>query len=140
MLDLNFSIATIATFVGILDQITKTIFNTYGKKDWDKFIPICSLIFGLILGISGYFIPNVEMGSNIVEAIFIGLSAGAASTGIHQIYHQQTKDDSKDEPKPEASIAEETPTEETTETQESIVIEEETIVNESTTEEENKEE
>ena len=124
MLDLNFSIATIATFVGILDQITKTILNTYGKKDWDKFIPICSLVFGLILGISGYFIPNVEMGNNIIEAIFIGLSAGAASTGIHQIYHQQVKDD--------------TPTPQTNEetNNDATVIEEETIVNESSNDEE----
>jgi uncharacterized YccA/Bax inhibitor family protein len=119
-MDLNFSIATIATFVGILDQITKTMFKTYGKKEWDKFIPIFSIAYGLILGISGYFIPNVDMGNNIIEAIFVGLSAGAASTGIHQIYHQQIKDDTT-EPS----------------TTETTTVEEEIIVND--TEEENKE-
>lgn len=119
-MDLNFSIATIATFVGILDQITKTMFNTYGKKEWDKFIPIFSIAYGLILGISGYFIPNVDMGNNIIEAIFVGLSAGAASTGIHQIYHQQIKDDTTE-----------------SSTTETTTVEEEIIVND--TEEENKE-
>lgn len=130
-MDLNFSIATIATFVGILDQITKNLFKLYGKKEWDKYIPICSLVFGLALGISGYFIPNVAMGNNIIEAIFIGLSAGAASTGIHQIYHQQIKDESEQEDKKEET--EDTPCDDETTT-----IEEEIIINEP--EEENKEE
>lgn len=90
---LEFSIATISTFVGLLNQITKYISKTYANKDISKYIPIFSLVYGLILGVSGYFIPNVAMGNNIIEAIFVGLSAGAASTGIHQIYKQHTKDD-----------------------------------------------
>ncbi len=94
---LEFSIATISTFVGLLNQITKFISKTYIKKDISKYIPICSLVYGTVLGIIGYLIPNVTMGNNIVEAIFVGLSAGAASTGIHQIYKQQTKDDSTDQ-------------------------------------------
>jgi hypothetical protein len=88
---LEFSIATISVFVSTLNELTKYITKTYIKKDISRYIPLFSLLYGLILGISGFFIPNVEMGSNIVEAIFIGLSAGAASTGIHQIYKQQTK-------------------------------------------------
>ena len=93
---LEFSIATISTFVGLLNQITKYIAKTYAKRDISKYIPIFSLVYGLILGISGYFIPNVTMGNNIIEAIFIGISAGAASTGIHQIYKQHTKNDETD--------------------------------------------
>ena len=88
---LEFSIATIGAFVATLNELTKYITKTYIKKDISRYIPLFSLLYGLILGISGFFIPNVEMGSNIVEAIFIGLSAGAASTGIHQVYKQQTK-------------------------------------------------
>jgi hypothetical protein len=88
---LEFSIATISVFVSTLNELTKYITKTYIKKDISRYIPLFSLLYGLILGISGFFIPNVEMGSNIVEAIFIGLSAGAASTCIHQIYKQQTK-------------------------------------------------
>jgi hypothetical protein len=88
---LEFSIATISVFVSTLNELTKYITKTYIKKDISRYIPLFSLLYGLILGISGFFIPNVEMGSNIVEAIFIGLSDGAASTGIHQVYKQQTK-------------------------------------------------
>ena len=88
---LEFSIATIGAFVATLNELTKYITKTYIKKDISRYIPLFSLLYGLILGISGFFIPSVEMGSNIVEAIFIGLSAGAASTGIHQVYKQQTK-------------------------------------------------
>lgn len=88
---LEFSIATISVFVATLNELTKYITKTYIKKDISRYIPLFSLLYGLILGISGFFIPSVEMGSNIVEAIFIGLSAGAASTGIHQVYKQQTK-------------------------------------------------
>lgn len=90
---LEFSIATIGAFVATLNELTKYITKTYIKKDISRYIPLFSLLYGLILGISGFFIPSVEMGSNIVEAIFIGLSAGAASTGIHQVYKQQTKTD-----------------------------------------------
>lgn len=90
---LEFSIATISAFVATLNELTKYITKTYIKKDISRYIPLFSLLYGLILGISGFFIPSVEMGSNIVEAIFIGLSAGAASTGIHQVYKQQTKTD-----------------------------------------------
>lgn len=90
---LEFSIATISVFVTTLNELTKYITKTYIKKDISRYIPLFSLLYGLILGISGFLIPSVEMGSNIVEAIFIGLSAGAASTGIHQVYKQQTKTD-----------------------------------------------
>ena len=48
--------------------------------------------FGLILGIAGYYTPNVDMGRNLIEAIFIGLSAGAAATGINQVGKQLDKD------------------------------------------------
>lgn len=131
MLNLEFSIASIATFVGILDQITKTIFKTCDKKNLDKFIPVCSIVYGLALGIAGYFIPSVEMGNNIIEAIFIGLSAGAASTGVHQIYHQQVKPDEEKQ----------TTTTDDTNVDNVTTVEETVIVNESneTNEEENNE-
>lgn len=87
---LEFSIATISVFVGLLNETVKSIAKNSFNKDINKYIPICSLIFGLMLGIAGYFMPNVEMGNNIIEAIFIGLSAGSAATGIHQIGKQMS--------------------------------------------------
>ena len=44
-----------------------------------------------MLCIIGYLIPEVQMGSNIVEAIFIGIASGAAATGVHQVGKQMTK-------------------------------------------------
>lgn len=87
---LEFSIITISAFVGAGNECIKLIANSL-KKDWNKYIPICSLVLGVILGIAGYFIPSVPMGSNIIEAIFIGLAAGASATGVHQVGKQLTK-------------------------------------------------
>ena len=90
---LQFSILTIGTFVTMLDSISIFIGKVYFKKDIKKIIPILSLVFGLVLGIAGYYTPNVDMGSNLIEAIFIGLSAGSAATGINQVGKQLYKDD-----------------------------------------------
>jgi len=87
---LEFSIITISAFVGVGNECIKLIANSL-RKDWNKYIPICSLVLGVILGISGYFIPSVPMGNNIIEAIFIGLAAGASATGVHQVGKQLTK-------------------------------------------------
>ena len=87
---LEFSIITISVFVGAGNECIKLIANSL-RKDWNKYIPICSLVIGIILGVSGYFIPSVPMGNNIIEAIFIGLAAGASATGVHQVGKQLTK-------------------------------------------------
>ena len=41
-------------------------------------------------------IYNVDMGNNLIEAIFIGLSAGAAATGVNQVGRQLTKNEQYD--------------------------------------------
>ena len=96
---LEFSIITITSFVSILDSCTILIEknlckqNDPTKKDFKRFIPIFSLVYGVILGLLGYFMPDVDMGKNVVEAIFVGLSAGAAATGVNQVGKQLGKDD-----------------------------------------------
>lgn len=87
---LQFSIATISVFVGLLNQTVKYISETCFHFDIKKYIPLFSIGFGILLGIIGYFTPSIEMGNNIVEAFFIGLASGAAATGIHQIGKQLT--------------------------------------------------
>jgi hypothetical protein len=91
---LEFSILTIGSFVTLLDSITIYIGQTCFKKNIRRIIPIFSLVYGLTLGIAGYFTPNVAMGANIIEAIFIGLSAGAAATGVNQVGKQLGKSES----------------------------------------------
>ena len=86
MLD-NFSILTISPFVGILNEATKSIAKCF-KKDINRYIPIFSLVYGVILGIVGYYIPGLDFGDNLVEAIFAGLVGGGAATGVHQTFHQ----------------------------------------------------
>jgi formate-dependent nitrite reductase membrane component NrfD len=88
---LEFSIITISSFVTVLNEFVKTFSNIVFKKDISRIIPILSVIFGIALGIAGYYIPNVEMGNNIIEAIFIGISAGSAATGVNQISKQLNK-------------------------------------------------
>jgi hypothetical protein len=90
---LELSIVSISSFVTFLDTVTIVIGRQCFKKDINRFIPIFSLIYGLGLGIAGYYTPNIDMGSNLIEAIFIGLSAGAAATGINQVGKQLSKDD-----------------------------------------------
>lgn len=85
------TIVTIGAFVAALNQATKYIATNFIKRDISKFIPICSVIYGLVLGIIGFYLPNANMGNNLVEAILIGISAGSASTGCHQIVKQLTK-------------------------------------------------
>ena len=87
---LEFSIVSVSAFVAILDETVKMIAKAL-DKNVDKYIPIFSLVFGVILGIVGYLLPGLEFGNNIVEAIIIGLSAGGASTGCHQVYKQFTR-------------------------------------------------
>ncbi len=105
---MEFSIVTISAFVGVLNEVVKKIASIF-NKDINKFIPLFSICFGIILGICGYFIPNVKMGNNIIEAIFIGISSGAAATGCHQVYKQlkpeelpeeafETEEESKENP------------------------------------------
>ena len=93
---LQFSILTIGTFVTMLDSISILICKICFNKDIKKIVPILSLIFGLGLGIAGYYTPNVDMGNNLLEAIFIGLSAGAAATGVNQVGRQLTKNEQYD--------------------------------------------
>ena len=93
---LQFSIITISTFVGILNEALKIIASSVFKKDITKYIPLFSVIFGIGLGVAGYYTTNVDMGNNLIE-IFIGLAAGCASTGIHQIGKQLTKKEDNDQ-------------------------------------------
>ena len=102
---MQFSIITITSFVTILDNLVIYFAKVIGNFDIKKYIPIISICFGVILGIIGYYTPDIEMGNNIVEAVFIGLSAGASATGIDQIGKQLNKDtllvDDQSDPDPD---------------------------------------
>lgn len=88
---LEFSIVSISAFVSVLNELTKTIANNCFGKSVNRYIPIFSLVYGVALAICGYCIPDTYFGNNLVEAVFIGLSAGGAAVGIHQTFHQLSK-------------------------------------------------
>lgn len=90
---LEFSIISISTFVTILNEVVKYLANTVFKKDVSRYIPMFSILFGIVLGVVGFYMPDVEMGNNVVESIFIGIAAGSAATGVNQIGKQLNKKD-----------------------------------------------
>lgn len=87
---LQFSIITLSTFVTILVSTTRYIASLF-KRDISYYLPIFAIIYGIILSVCGYYFTDVEMGNNIIEAVFIGLSAGAGACGINQVGKQLNK-------------------------------------------------
>lgn len=88
---LEFSIITISTFVTILVSTTRYIATACFKKDISKVLPLFAIVYGIVLGIAGYYTPDIEMGKNLIEAVFIGISTGAAATGFNQVGKQLYK-------------------------------------------------
>ena len=87
---LEFSIITLSSFVTILVSTTKYIASLF-KKDISYYLPIFAIIYGIILSVCGYYFTDVEMGNNIIEAVFIGISTGAGAVGINQVGKQLNK-------------------------------------------------
>lgn len=88
---LQFSIITITTFVTMLVSTTRYIATACFRKDISRTLPLFSIIYGVGLALAGYYATNVDMGNNVIEAFFIGLSAGAAATGFNQVGKQLYK-------------------------------------------------
>lgn len=87
---LEFSIISLSTFVTILVSTTRYIASIF-KKDISYYLPIFAIFYGIILAVCGYYFTNVEMGNNIIEAVFIGISSGAGACGINQVGKQLNK-------------------------------------------------
>lgn len=65
--------------------------NLLSLSENEKWTPVIVGIFGGILGAVGMkIIPNYPA-TDILNAIAVGIVSGLASTGVHQIYKQQTK-------------------------------------------------
>lgn len=90
---MEISVVSISTLVVTLNQVTKLISKDVFGKNINRFIPIFSIMYGIILGIVGYYTKLSNFGDSIFEAIFIGVTAGAAATGYHQVGKQLTKND-----------------------------------------------
>lgn len=88
---LEFSIVTISVFVSTLNEITKALAKGVFRKDINKFIPLFSIAYGIGLAIAAFYTGIENFGNNIIQAVFIGLSSGAAAVGYHQVGKQLLK-------------------------------------------------
>jgi RsiW-degrading membrane proteinase PrsW (M82 family) len=118
----EFSSLSVSAFVAVLNEITKTIAKDVFKKDINKYIPLFSIGYGIILGLLGYFFYTESFGDDLVKAIFIGIASGAAATGYHQIGKQLMKKPLLDEIDPDSLETTEEETDETDKDQINIDI------------------
>jgi hypothetical protein len=88
---LEFSIVTISVFVSTLNEITKALAKGVFRKDINRFIPLFSIAYGIGLAIAAFYTGIENFGNNIIQAVFIGLSSGAAAVGYHQVGKQLLK-------------------------------------------------
>lgn len=64
------------------------MFFAFPSEKFKRFLPLVAGLFGTGLGVASYFIPSINVASNILDAILIGLMSGLTATGTHQIYKQ----------------------------------------------------
>lgn len=65
---------------------------TNNNENFKRFIPICSTVLGIILGvIIFYAFPSMKIAENVLYAIGIGGLSGLAATGSNQIIKQLSK-------------------------------------------------
>lgn len=83
------SIPTIVTIVcGAMELLKKTI----NKEGFNRFIPICAVVLGAILGILAFYLyPEIIPANNAFIALMIGGASGWAATGANQTVKQLTK-------------------------------------------------
>jgi len=87
------TIIAITSFVTLINDAIIYIAKHTFDFDIKKYIPLISVVLGMLLGIICYFTPDVNTGETWIEAVFIGISAGSAATGINQIGKQMEKDE-----------------------------------------------
>lgn len=105
---LEFTVVTISVFVSTLNEITKTLVKGIFHKEINRFIPIFSILYGIGLSILAFYTGIENFGNNLIEAMFIGLSSGAAAVGYHQVGKQLFKESSttSDETNTDEPVAE----------------------------------
>lgn len=79
------SITVICSLVGMIAT------NLLKPTNNEKWTPVIVGVIGGVLGVIGMKIIPQYPADNILDAISTGIISGLASTGVHQIYKQQTK-------------------------------------------------
>lgn len=73
---------------GIVFFVIEILKSAFPSEKFKRFLPLVAGLFGAGLGVASYFIPSINVASNILDAILIGLMSGLTATGTHQIYKQ----------------------------------------------------
>lgn len=81
----------IATFPAIVVVCWMVGYGFKQSSVNDKWIPLIVGITGALVGAIGYA-TGVVPAQNYLDAIVIGIVSGEASTGVHQVYKQFTKE------------------------------------------------
>lgn len=96
------SLIMITLVTGVLSQIVKKSLPKFTTKDLTNFIPIVSILFGVILSIICYFTGFLYVGDGLFESIIYGVIAATGMTGLHQVptqirkYYQNISNDHND--------------------------------------------
>lgn len=90
------SITTMPIIIMMLVSITRGIFKESFKKDVSCYLPIIAIVYGMIISIIGYYVPSIDVGENLLEAILFGVSTGATACGINQVPKQLSKKESSE--------------------------------------------
>jgi hypothetical protein len=85
---------TIPAIAGICLALGKALKTSPLKSGW---IPLICTITGGLLGALAFFtLPEIHTGGNILVAIMAGATAGAGSTGLHQISKTNKNEEEND--------------------------------------------
>lgn len=76
---------------GIVFFVIEILKSAFPSEKFKRFLPLVAGLLGAGLGVASYFIPSVNVASNILDAILIGLMSGLTATGTHQIYKQMAE-------------------------------------------------
>ena len=73
--------AIVAIVYGILQMLKSVIAN----ERFNRFIPLCAVILGAILGVMAFYVyPEIIPADNVIVALFIGAASGWAATGAYE--------------------------------------------------------
>ncbi len=74
---------------GIVFFVIEILKSAFPSEKFKRFLPLVAGLFGVGRGVASYFIPSINVASNILDAILIWLMSCLTATGTHQIYKQR---------------------------------------------------
>lgn len=85
------SLLLITFIAGLIAEAFKKILPKLTTKNISHFIPVISLISGIIISIICFYTNTMNVGETLIQAIIVGAIGGAGMTGLHQLPTQMRK-------------------------------------------------